>query len=237
MSDSDAKVGAVPSLSLRDIRRSFPQPDGALEVLKGCTATIMPGELVALLGASGSGKSTLLQICGLLDNPTSGEIDIAGEAVARLGDRARTGLRRGTLGFVYQFHHLLPEFTALENVILPQSVAAVPAAQARSRAQALLERVGLGHRLHHRPAKLSGGEKQRVAIARAIANRPRLLLADEPTGNLDPETAEGVFALFVELAQEEGLSVLMATHNEALAGRMHRVLRVVGGVLVEEGPG
>ena len=192
----------------------------------------MPGELVAMVGASGSGKSTLLQICGLLDNPTSGEIDIAGEAVANLGDRARTRLRRGTIGFIYQFHHLLPEFTALENVILPQSVAGVGAGAARKRARDLLERVGLGHRLNHRPAKLSGGEKQRVAIARAIANSPRLLLADEPTGNLDPETAEGVFDLFVELAREEGLSVLMATHNEALAARMDRVLRLEGGKLV-----
>ena len=231
-----ATTTVIPNLSLRDIRRSFPQPDGDLEVLKGCTADIMPGELVAMVGASGSGKSTLLQICGLLDNPTSGEIDIAGEAVANLGDRARTRLRRGTIGFIYQFHHLLPEFTALENVILPQSVAGVGAGAARKRAKDLLERVGLGHRLNHRPAKLSGGEKQRVAIARAIANSPRLLLADEPTGNLDPETAEGVFDLFVELAREEGLSVLMATHNEALAHRMNRILRVTGGVLVEEQP-
>jgi len=225
----------VPSLSLRDIRRSFAQPTGALEVLKACEATIMPGELVAMVGTSGSGKSTLLQICGLLDNPTSGEIDIAGQPVASLGDRERTRLRRGTIGFIYQFHHLLPEFTALENVVLPQSVAGVSASEAKARARALLERVNLGHRLHHRPAKLSGGEKQRVAIARAIANRPKLLLADEPTGNLDPETAGGVFDLFVELTREEGLCVLMATHNEQLAAKMDRVLHLEGGVLIEKG--
>lgn len=223
------------SLSLRDIRRSFPQPTGALDVLKGCEAEIMPGELVAMVGTSGSGKSTLLQICGLLDNPTSGEIDIAGQPVASLGDRERTRLRRGTIGFIYQFHHLLPEFTALENVVLPQSVAGVSASDAKARARALLERVNLGHRLNHRPAKLSGGEKQRVAIARAIANRPKLLLADEPTGNLDPETAGGVFDLFVELTREEGLCVLMATHNEQLAARMDRVLHLEGGVLIEKG--
>ena len=225
----------APSLSLRDIRRSFPQPTGALDVLKGCEAEIMPGELVAMVGTSGSGKSTLLQICGLLDNPTSGEIDIAGQPVASLGDRERTRLRRGTIGFIYQFHHLLPEFTALENVVLPQSVAGVSASDAKARARALLERVNLGHRLNHRPAKLSGGEKQRVAIARAIANRPKLLLADEPTGNLDPETAGGVFDLFVELTREEGLCVLMATHNEQLAARMDRVLHLEGGVLIEKG--
>lgn len=225
----------APSLSLRDIRRSFPQPTGALDVLKGCAAEIMPGELVAMVGTSGSGKSTLLQICGLLDNPTSGEIDIAGQPVASLGDRERTRLRRGTIGFIYQFHHLLPEFTALENVVLPQSVAGVSASDAKARARALLERVNLGHRLNHRPAKLSGGEKQRVAIARAIANRPKLLLADEPTGNLDPETAGGVFDLFVELTREEGLCVLMATHNEQLAARMDRVLHLEGGVLIEKG--
>ena len=229
----DAEPSAArPNLVLSDIRRAFPQPDGALEVLRGCDATILPGELVAMVGTSGSGKSTLLQICGLLDNPTSGTLQIAGQAVESLGDRARTRLRRGTIGFIYQFHHLLPEFTALENVILPQSVAGVPAGEARERARMLLERVGLGHRLGHRPGKLSGGEKQRVAVARAIANRPALLLADEPTGNLDPDTAEQVFALFVELTREEGLSVLMATHNEALAARMDRVLRLEGGQLI-----
>jgi len=223
-----------PSLSLRNIRRSFAQPTGALEVLKGCEAEISPGALVAMVGTSGSGKSTLLQICGLLDNPTSGEIDIAGQPVASLNDGERTRLRRGTIGFIYQFHHLLPEFTALENVVLPQAVAGVSAAQAKDRARVLLERVNLGHRLHHRPAKLSGGEKQRVAIARAIANRPKLLLADEPTGNLDPETAGGVFDLFVELTREEGLCVLMATHNEHLAAKMDRVLHLEGGVLIEK---
>lgn len=223
-----------PSLSLRNIRRAFPQPDGALEVLKGCEAEIHAGELVAMVGMSGSGKSTLLQICGLLDNPTSGEIDIAGQPVASLGERERTRLRRGTIGFIYQFHHLLPEFTALENVVLPQSVAGVPAGQARERARTLLERVNLGHRLNHRPAKLSGGEKQRVAIARAIANRPKLLLADEPTGNLDPDTAASVFDLFVELTREEGLCVLMATHNEQLAARMDRVLHLQSGLLMEK---
>ena len=229
----DAAPSAVrPNLVLSDIRRAFPQPDGALEVLRGCEVTVLPGELVAMVGTSGSGKSTLLQICGLLDNPTSGTLQIAGQAVESLGDRARTRLRRGTIGFIYQFHHLLPEFTALENVILPQSVAGVPAGEARERARMLLERVGLGHRLGHRPGKLSGGEKQRVAVARAIANRPALLLADEPTGNLDPDTAEQVFTLFVELTREEGLSVLMATHNEALAARMDRVLRLEGGQLI-----
>lgn len=230
--NTTAASAARPNLVLSDIRRAFPQPDGALEVLRGCDATILPGELVAMVGTSGSGKSTLLQICGLLDNPSSGTLEIAGQAVETLGDRARTRLRRGTVGFIYQFHHLLPEFTALENVILPQSVAGVASGEARERAKMLLERVGLGHRLGHRPGKLSGGEKQRVAVARAIANRPALLLADEPTGNLDPDTAEQVFTLFVELTREEGLSVLMATHNEALAARMDRVLRLEGGKLV-----
>lgn len=227
-----APSAARPNLVLSDIRRAFPQPDGVLEVLRGCDATILPGELVAMVGTSGSGKSTLLQICGLLDNPSSGTLEIGGQAVETLGDRARTRLRRGTVGFIYQFHHLLPEFTALENVILPQSVAGVPAGEARERARMLLERVGLGHRLGHRPGKLSGGEKQRVAVARAIANRPALLLADEPTGNLDPDTAEQVFTLFVELTREEGLSVFMATHNEELAARMDRVLRLEGGQLI-----
>ena len=224
---------AVPALSLRDIRRSFPQPEGELAVLKGCTTEIRAGELVAMVGTSGSGKSTLLQICGLLDNPSSGDISIGGQALGALGDAERTRLRRGTIGFIYQFHHLLPEFTALENVVLPQSVAGVGAREARERARDLLERVQLGHRLNHRPAKLSGGEKQRVAIARAIANRPRLLLADEPTGNLDPDTAGGVFDLFVELTREEGLCVLMATHNAELAARMDRVLHLEAGVLRE----
>ena len=155
--------------------------------------------------------------------------------MASLGDRERTRLRRGTIGFIYQFHHLLPEFTALENVVLPQSVAGVSASEAKARARTLLERVNLSHRLNHRTAKLSGGEKQRVAIARAIANRTKLLLADEPTGNLDPETAGGVFDLFVELTREEGLCVLMATHNEQLAARMDRVLHLEGGVLIEKG--
>lgn len=222
-------------LRLEDIRRSFSQGAARLDVLKGIDLTLKPGELVALLGPSGAGKSTLLQIAGLLERPTSGEVILAGKETSRLGDRERTRLRRDTLGFVYQFHHLLPEFSALENVSLPQMIAGRPKREARKRASVLLDAMGLRDRAGHRPARLSGGEQQRVAIARALANSPRVLLADEPTGNLDEHTADHVFATLVELVREQGVAALIATHNPDLAARMDRRLRLADGLLVEEG--
>lgn len=204
-------------LRLEDIRRSFSQGAARLDVLKGIDLTLKPGELVALLGPSGAGKSTLLQIAGLLERPTSGEVILAGKETSRLGDRERTRLRRDTLGFVYQFHHLLPEFSALENVSLPQMIAGRPKREARKRASVLLDAMGLRDRAGHRPARLSGGEQQRVAIARALANSPRVLLADEPTGNLDEHTADHVFATLVELVREQGVAALIA-HTQPGSG-------------------
>jgi lipoprotein-releasing system ATP-binding protein len=192
----------------------------------------MPGEAVALVGPSGAGKSTLLHVAGLLEAPDAGRVLVDGQDGGRLGDRERTLLRRRALGFVYQFHHLLPEFSALENVIVPQMIAGRPRREAARRAAELLERVGLSARAGHRPGRLSGGEQQRVAIVRAIANAPRVLLADEPTGNLDPGTASGVYEELVRLVRETGLAVLMATHNPELAARMDRIVRLQDGVLV-----
>lgn len=232
---TDAGSGGHAVLRLEDIRRDFKQGAARLEVLKGIDLDLKPGELVALLGPSGSGKSTLLQIAGLLERPTSGEVTLAGRATTRFGDGERTRLRRDELGFVYQFHHLLPEFSALENVALPQMVAGRSKRAARKRAMDLLDTMGLRDRASHRPARLSGGEQQRVAIARALANRPRVLLADEPTGNLDEHTADHVFALLVELVREQGVAALIATHNPELAARMDRRLRLTDGHLVEEG--
>jgi lipoprotein-releasing system ATP-binding protein len=218
-------------LQTSGLKRSFVQGEVTIEVLRGVDLAVMPGEIVALLGPSGSGKSTLLQAVGLLEGGFEGSIRIAGEEAARLDDDGRTRLRRETLGFVYQFHHLLPDFDATENVVLPQVIRGTDPAEARERAQALLGRLGLGRRLDHRPAKLSGGEQQRVAVARALANRPLLVLADEPTGNLDEHTADQVLAEFLELVRGEGSAALVATHNERLAAKMDRVVRLHEGVL------
>jgi lipoprotein-releasing system ATP-binding protein len=220
-------------LELRGVSRSFRQGAGRLEVLRQVSLAVSPGEIVALIGPSGAGKSTLLQISGLLEPPTSGEILIKGEAAGRLSDARRTELRRTAIGFVYQYHHLLPEFSAAENVILPQMIAGLSRGKARGRALELLAMVGLSQRAEHRPAQLSGGEQQRVAIARALANGPALLLADEPTGNLDHTTADGVFSMLVKLVRAEGLGALVATHNLALADQMDRILALDDGRLVE----
>jgi lipoprotein-releasing system ATP-binding protein len=213
------------------LKRSFTQADVTIEVLRGVDLAVAPGEIVALLGPSGSGKSTLLQAVGLLEGGFEGSIRLKGEEAAELDDDGRTRLRRELLGFVYQFHHLLPEFTAAENVILPQLVLGAEPAAARLRAEELLGTLGLAQRLEHRPAKLSGGEQQRVAVARALANKPPLVLADEPTGNLDEQTADIVFAEFLGLVRGEGSAALVATHNERIAAKMDRVVRLHEGRL------
>ncbi len=222
-----------PALELQSIARSYGEGASVLEIFRSLSLTIMPGEIVGLLGQSGSGKSSLLHIAGLLEKPTSGEVVIAGQRCSGLDDLSRTRIRRIGIGFIYQFHHLLPEFSALENVVMPQLIAGATKADAELRAIDLLSRLGLGKRAAHRPSELSGGEQQRVAIARAIANRPLLLLADEPTGNLDPPTAELVHNEFLRLIREEGLGALVATHNTDLARRMSRMVRLERGVLVE----
>jgi lipoprotein-releasing system ATP-binding protein len=218
-------------LSLREITRTFVQGDRRLDVLRGVSLDLHAGEIVALVGQSGSGKSTLLHIAGLLERPDGGDVVIDGRAMKLLGDGPRTALRRKTLGFVYQYHHLLPEFSALENVMLPQMLAGLSRSQARLRAADLLAMVGLKERADHRPGRLSGGEQQRVAIARAVANAPRVLLADEPTGNLDSSTAEAVFRQLLALVRETGMAALIATHNHELAGRMDRTVHLKDGVL------
>ena len=218
-------------LAVSGVTRSFRQADVVIEVLRGVDFSIRRGEIVALLGPSGSGKSTLLQAAGLLEGGFDGSIRILGEEAARLDGDGRTRLRRDALGFVYQFHHLLPDFSAVDNVMLPQLVRDVADAVARDRAVSLLTALGLGHRLEHRPSQLSGGEQQRVAVARALANRPALVLADEPTGNLDERTADVVLDEFLRLVRHEGASALVATHNERLAQRMDRVLRLHEGML------
>jgi lipoprotein-releasing system ATP-binding protein len=218
-------------LAVTGLRRSFRQGEVTIEVLRGIDLGVCPGEIVALLGPSGSGKSTLLQAVGLLEGGFEGSIRIAGEEVAELGDGNRTRVRRDTLGFVYQFHHLLPDFTALENVVIPQLVKGATREQAEERSKSLLATLGLAERVTHRPSKLSGGEQQRVAVARALANRPALVLADEPTGNLDEATADIVFAEFLRLVRDEGSAALVATHNERIAAKMDRVLRLHEGVL------
>jgi lipoprotein-releasing system ATP-binding protein len=222
-----------PALKLSGVARSFPQGRLRLDVLKNIELTVQPGEMVALVGPSGSGKSTLLHIAGLLEKPDSGEVWVGGEAGGKLSDDKRTLLRRHHLGFVYQYHHLLPEFSAIENVVMPQMIAGVPRNKAVLRAGELLGKLGLEQRGQHRPGQLSGGEQQRVAIARALANRPKLLLADEPTGNLDPSTSEGVFTELLGLAKDQGLAALIATHNPDLAGRMDRTVRLAEGKLIE----
>ncbi len=220
-------------LRLEGVARTFRTGDGLLEVLRGVDLAIAPGEIVALVAPSGAGKSTLLHIAGLLEHADRGRIVVAGKEASALGDTARTELRRSTIGFVYQFHHLLPEFTARENVAMPQVIAGVPKGQAAQRAEALLGALGLSARLNHRPARLSGGEQQRVAIARALANEPKLLLADEPTGNLDMATAEVVFGELLSLVRERGVAALIATHNPDLAARMDRTLTLRDGHVVE----
>jgi lipoprotein-releasing system ATP-binding protein len=218
-------------LSTRGLRRSFTQGDATIHVLRGVDLAVQPGEIVALLGPSGSGKSTLLQAVGLLEGGFEGSIQLMGREAASLDDDGRTVLRRDALGFVYQFHHLLPDFDARENVMLPHIIHGADADAARARAEELLGKLGLGQRLDHRPSKLSGGEQQRVAVARALANRPPLVLADEPTGNLDEHTADIVFAEFLELVRGERSAALVATHNERIAAKMDRVLRLHEGVL------
>ena len=218
-------------LETTDLRRAFTQGDVTIEVLRGINMAVRPGEIVALLGPSGSGKSTLLQAVGLLEGGFDGSIRIGGKEAASLDNDERTDLRRDMLGFVYQFHHLLPDFDALENVLLPQLIFGTEPDVARQRASELLSKLGLGQRLDHRPAKLSGGEQQRVAVARALANRPPLVLADEPTGNLDEHTADIVFGEFLSLVRSEGSAALVATHNERIAAKMDRVLRLHEGVL------
>ena len=218
-------------LELRGVRKVFRQGGVALAVLNGVALALRPGEIVALVGPSGAGKSTLLHVAGLLERPDNGAVLIEGRDSGGLSDEQRTTLRRRALGFVYQFHHLLPEFSALENVMLPQMIAAVPRADARRKAEMLLGRVGLGQRLDHRPARLSGGEQQRVAIVRALANDPKILLADEPTGNLDHTTAEHVTANLIEIVRDNGLAALIATHNLDLARRLDRIVTLEEGRL------
>jgi len=224
-----------PVLTLEGVEKIYNRgKPGEVSVLRGASLSIAPGEVVALVAPSGAGKSTLLHIAGLLDTPDRGAVAIAGDDMTRASDRARTGVRREKVGFIYQFHHLLPEFTALENVALPQLANGSGMGAAKARARDLLDTVGVGARAAHRPAALSGGEQQRVAFCRALANSPALLLADEPTGNLDPETADTVFAALMALVRDTGLSALIATHNLELAARMDRVLRLGNGIITSD---
>lgn len=222
-----------PLLSLNSLKRTFHQGTQSLHILKGVDLDLYPGEIVALVGPSGSGKSTLLQTAGLLEKTDGGDVIIEDKKCAHLNDRDRTQIRRNVLGFVYQFHHLLPEFSAEENIILPQIIAGQSFSNARERAHSLLKEVGLASRASHRPARLSGGEQQRVAIVRALANRPKILLADEPTGNLDETTAAAVFEKLIELVRKENLAALIATHNMDLAKRMDSTLILHEGLLLK----
>ena len=224
-------AGGEPVIALRDVIHGFRQGDALLEVLRGVSLAVKPGEMVALVGPSGSGKSTLLHIAGLLEKPDGGDVLIGGNACGRMSDDVRTATRRKALGFVYQYHHLLPEFSALENVVLPQMIAGRSKREGRERAHMLLTALGLADREKHRPAQLSGGEQQRVAIARALANGPRALIADEPTGNLDHDTAESVFAQLLQLVHGTGVAALVATHNLELARRMDRILAIESGIV------
>jgi lipoprotein-releasing system ATP-binding protein len=223
-------------LQLRDVRRVFSQGGREIHVLKGANADLFPGQAVALVGPSGAGKSTLLHITGLLETADSGKVYVNGRDCSRLSDSERTRVRRTEMGFVYQFHQLLPEFSALENVVMPQLIRGFPWSAASGRATALLKMLGLGERLDHRPSQLSGGEQQRTAIARALANAPKILMADEPTGNLDPSTAALVFRELISLIEHTGVAALIATHNMDLARGMHRVLRLENGLLHEARP-
>ena len=221
-------------LALGGVVRTFRQGRTTLKVLRGVDLELREGEIVALVGPSGAGKSTLLHIAGLLERPDAGEVSVCGESSRTFDDDTRTRMRRHNIGFVYQHHHLLPEFSALENILIPQIIAGLDRVQARARAMELLQWMDLSDRASHRPGKLSGGEQQRVAIARALANAPRLLLADEPTGNLDPGTAGDVFSVLLRLTRGAGLAALVATHNPVLAARMDRTVRLEDGVLVSE---
>jgi lipoprotein-releasing system ATP-binding protein len=225
-------MSEAPPLELRAVARAFRTEAGELPVLRGADLALNAGEIVALVAPSGTGKSTLLHLAGLLEKPDSGEVLVAGQAAGTLNDDQRTAIRRNTIGFVYQFHHLLPEFTALENIALPQMTAGTARAEANARATELLHAFGLHGRETHRPGKLSGGEQQRVAIARALANRPRILLADEPTGNLDVATADRVFGELLQAVRGQGVAALIATHNPALAARMDRVVTLQEGRVV-----
>jgi lipoprotein-releasing system ATP-binding protein len=222
-----------PALQLESVERRYVQGETTLEILSGASLSVWPGESVALIAPSGAGKSTLLHIAGLLEQPDSGEVTICERATTKLADSERTSIRRSDIGFIYQFHHLLPEFTGLENVMLPQMIQGLSRGEAKARAEDLLAFLGLSKRLDHRPAELSGGEQQRVAIARAVANAPRVLLADEPTGNLDPQTADLVFETLTKLVQATELAAVIATHNLALAGRMTRRVTLQEGKIVE----
>ncbi|KKC33854.1 ABC transporter ATP-binding protein [Devosia psychrophila] len=222
-----------PHLVLTDVHRHYGQGDKIIRVLEAANLTVHSGELVALVAPSGAGKSTLLHLSGLLESPQGGEIEIIGIPTSKLGDRGRTQLRRSTVGYVYQFHHLLPEFTALENVSMPQLIAGKSQAEADKRSMELLDLLGVGPRASHRPAELSGGEQQRVAIARAAANHPKVILADEPTGNLDPETSDIVFGALANLIKNEGAAALIATHNHDLARRADRIVTLKGGLLID----
>ncbi len=226
----------IPLLSLRDLDLTFHQGERAIVILKQASGDVYAGETVGLLGPSGAGKSSLLHILGLLDRPNKGRVVLDGRDCITASDRERTLIRRSKLGFIYQFHHLLQEFTALENVVLPQLILGVPKAQAKARARQLLDDLGLSDRLEHRPGQLSGGEQQRVAIARGVANSPKLLLADEPTGNLDPDTAQAVFEQLLKLVRDTGLTAIIATHNLDLARRMNRTWKLDHGKLAEIAP-
>ena len=223
----------APVLELKNVYRSFKQGGQVLQVLRGINLEIEKGEVVALIGPSGSGKSTMLQLAGLLEKPTKGDIYLEGQKCSTLGDAMRTSLRRDYLGFVYQYHNLLADFDAVENVMLPQLIAGVKEKEAQEKAKWLLTKMGLEKRFKHRPSEMSGGEQQRVAIARSLANTPKLLLADEPTGNLDPKTAEIVFGELLGIVKETGLSALIATHNFDLADRMDRKVKLDGGRLID----
>lgn len=221
-----------PHLRLTAVHRHYGEGERQVRVLEAADLVVESGELVALVAPSGAGKSTLLHLCGLLESPQSGEIEIVGNKTSMLSDRARTQLRRSTVGYVYQFHHLLPEFTALENVVMPQLIAGKTQKESEGRAMQLLDLLGVAPRATHRPAELSGGEQQRIAIARAAANHPRVILADEPTGNLDPDTSDKVFAALGDLIRNEGAAALIATHNHDLARRADRIVTIRDGRVV-----
>ena len=229
------EAARVAALTLERVERRYGRGETTVEVLTGASLELSPGQSVALIAPSGAGKSTLLHLAGLLERPNAGEVMIGGAATSTMSDDKRTALRRTEIGFVYQFHHLLPEFSALENLVLPQMIAGLSRAQAAIRARELLAYLGLAQRETHRPAELSGGEQQRVAIARAVANAPRVLLADEPTGNLDPKTADHVFATLAALVKASGLAALIATHNMDLAARMDRRVTIREGHVEEVG--
>ncbi len=231
--ETSARDPNIPALYLHQVERRYQQGENSLDILRGADLALWAGQSVALIAPSGAGKSTLLHVAGLLEKPDSGEVYVGEDPTSHMDDQARTALRRLEIGFVYQFHHLLPEFTALENVMMPQLIRGLSRALARERASELLKFLGLGSRLKHRPAELSGGEQQRVAIARAVANAPRVLLADEPTGNLDPRTAQHVFGVLTQLVRATGLATLVATHNMELANRMDRRVTLRDGLIVE----